>query len=252
MLYPNGTTTRPTVSSPYGPRDPSIGVSGWHNGADLIGFATIQAVAAGLVTFAGWLNDAAGYTVVIDHGGGVSSIYMHNAAHHVRRGQRVTEGQRIARMGMTGNASGLCNHLEIRVHGKSTEPLGYIAKRLTNPKPATTPRDEEDMPTAEEIARAVWNYELRPWNEGKDVFGMPAEAAGSRLRRSADRAGRGLVHTRKIDRLIATVTGLQSAVTALATAQGADPDAILQAVTDGVETAMDGLTLTINAEDDDT
>lgn len=147
MLYPNRSTTRPRVSSPYGPRDPSIGISGWHNGADLIGFGTIHAIAAGRVTFAGWLNNAAGNTIVIDHGNGVTSVYMHNAAHQVRRGQRVTEGQPIATMGATGNASGPCNHLEIRVHGKSVEPLAYIAARLTaTPTTTNTTTLEDEMP----------------------------------------------------------------------------------------------------------
>lgn len=131
MLYPNGTDRRPKVSSPYGRRDPRIGVSSFHAGADLIGFSTVHAVAAGRVTFAGRMNNAAGNTIVIDHGNGVTSVYMHNRSHKVRRGQRVTEGQPIAVMGSTGNASGTCNHLEIRVHGKSTSPLGYISRHLT-------------------------------------------------------------------------------------------------------------------------
>lgn len=140
MLYPNGTTTRPRVSSPYGPRDPRIGVSSFHAGVDLIGYAVIHAVASGVVTFAGRMNSAAGNTVVIDHGAGVTSVYMHNASHKVTRGQRVTEGQPIAVMGDTGNASGPCNHLEIRAHGKHTEPLTYIAARLTS-----TPTQEDSM-----------------------------------------------------------------------------------------------------------
>lgn len=143
MLYPNGTRVRPHVSSPYGPRDPNIGISSFHAGADLVGFRRIYAVAAGRVTFAGWLNDAAGNTIIIDHGKGVTSVYMHNAEHDVRTRDRVREGQQIAVMGETGNASGPCNHLEIRVRGKSTEPLGYIAARLTrNPAPAGTTTEE--------------------------------------------------------------------------------------------------------------
>lgn len=153
MLYPNGSTTRPRVSSPYGPR--KGGVSSFHAGADLVGFSTIHAVASGRVTFAGWMNRAAGYTIVIDHGGGVSSVYMHNAAHYVERGARVAEGQPIAAMGASGNATGPCNHLEIRRYGRSTEPLGYIAARLTKPTPPTTPastatttnQEEHDMAT---------------------------------------------------------------------------------------------------------
>lgn len=132
MLYPNGTTTRPKISSPYGPRDPRIGISSMHAGADLVGYDTIHAVAAGRVTFAGWMNNAAGNTIIIDHGHGVTSVYMHNAAHHVRKGDRVTEAQPIATMGKTGNATGPCNHFEIRIHSKHTDPLAYVAARLTN------------------------------------------------------------------------------------------------------------------------
>ena len=130
MLYPNGSAKRPKVSSPYGPRDGSIGVSNFHAGADFIGFATIKAVADGNVTYVGWLNNAAGNTIRIDHGGGVQSTYMHNASHKVKKGQRVTRGQAIAVMGSTGNATGDCSHLEIRLNGKSTDPVPYIAARV--------------------------------------------------------------------------------------------------------------------------
>lgn len=137
MRYPDGTTNTPRVSSPFGPR--KGGAFSFHYGADLIGFTTIHAVAGGLVTFAGWMNNAAGNTVIIDHGGGVTSLYMHNAAHHVRRGERVTEGQRIATMGRTGNADGNCCHLEIRQRGTSVEPLAYVRARLTTAAPAAAP-----------------------------------------------------------------------------------------------------------------
>jgi len=129
MLYPDGTTNAPRVSSPFGPR--KGGAFSFHYGADLIGFTTIRAIAGGLVTFVGLLNPAAGYTVIVDHGGGITSLYMHNAAHHVRRGDRIPEGHPIATMGDSGNATGDCCHLEIRVHGKSVEPLSYVRQRLT-------------------------------------------------------------------------------------------------------------------------
>lgn len=145
MLYPDGTTTRPKVSSPFGPRDPSIGISSLHAGADLIGFTTIRAIADGIVTRSGWMNNAAGNTVTIDHGDGLTSIYMHNAGHHVLRGDRVHEGQALAVMGDSGNASGKCLHLEIRVNGRSIEPLGYIAARLTKPALAGLTPQEETM-----------------------------------------------------------------------------------------------------------
>ncbi|MGB3375322.1 MAG: M23 family metallopeptidase [Microbacterium sp.] len=139
MLYPNGSTRRPRVSSPYGPRDPSIGVSGFHFGADLIGFPIVRAAAAGKVTFAGWMNNAAGNTVVIDHGDGVTTVYMHNKSFKVRAGKRVTAGQPIAEMGSTGNASGLCSHFEVRVKGRHVDPLAYVASTITT----NTTGDEE-------------------------------------------------------------------------------------------------------------
>lgn len=142
MLYPNGATAPPRVSSPFGPR--SGGAFSFHYGADLIGFTTIRSIAPGLVTFAGLLNNSAGYTVIIDHGDGITSLYMHNHSHHVRLGDRVTEGQPIAVMGDSGNATGDCNHLEIRRHGTSIEPLSYIAARLTA-TPATTTKEKEEM-----------------------------------------------------------------------------------------------------------
>lgn len=147
MLYPNRSKTRPRVSSPFGPR-PNVGAFSFHYGADLIGFEQIHAIAAGRVTFAGWMNPAAGYTIVIDHGGGVTSLYMHNERHHVTKGDRVAEGEHIADMGQTGNASGECNHLEIRVRGTSVEPLAYIAARLPRSGSTTTTNQEEEMPIA--------------------------------------------------------------------------------------------------------
>lgn len=136
MLFPNGSPIQPNVSSPFGPR--KGGAFSVHYGADLTGFTTIRAVAPGKVTFAGWMNAAAGNTIIIDHGNGVSSVYMHNASHKVSRGARVSEGDPIATMGATGNASGPCCHLEIRINGTSVDPLPYIATRVTRPAGAST------------------------------------------------------------------------------------------------------------------
>lgn len=141
MLYPNGTTTRPTVSSPFGPR--TGGAFKFHYGADLIGYSTVRACGAGLVTFAGWMNNAAGNTVIIDYGGGVSEVHMHLKSFATSRGKRIAEGATVGVMGATGNATGNCDHLEIRVNGKSVEPLAYIASRLT-------------------AGASSWNYTGRP------------------------------------------------------------------------------------------
>lgn len=129
MLWPNGTTARPRVSSAFGPR-PNVGAFSFHYGTDLTGYSTVCAAGAGKVAFAGWMNDAAGNTVVIDHGGGVTELHMHLASFAVKRGDGVSPGDALGRMGKSGNASGNCDHFEIRVNGKSVDPIAYTAARL--------------------------------------------------------------------------------------------------------------------------
>ncbi|AYJ73781.1 endolysin [Microbacterium phage Dooby] len=135
-MYPHGAKTPPKVSSPFGPRDPRVGISSQHNGADLIGFEDVHAVEAGTVTSAGWMNNAAGITVVIDHGGGITSLYMHLERVSVSRGARVAEGAKIGEVGSTGNATGDCLHYEIRLNGRSIEPMGWTAARINAGAPA--------------------------------------------------------------------------------------------------------------------
>ncbi|AVR56409.1 peptidase [Microbacterium phage PaoPu] len=135
-MYPHGAKTPPKVSSPFGPRDPRVGISSQHNGADLIGFEDVHAVEAGTVTSAGWMNDAAGITVVINHGGGITSLYMHLERVSVSRGARVAEGAKIGEVGSTGNATGDCLHYEIRLNGRSIEPMGWTAARINAGAPA--------------------------------------------------------------------------------------------------------------------
>ncbi|WNM66272.1 endolysin [Microbacterium phage Astro16] len=135
-MYPHGAKTPPKVSSPFGPRDPRVGISSQHNGADLIGFEDVHAVEAGTVTSAGWMNNAAGITVVIDHGGGITSLYMHLERVSVSRGARVAEGAKIGEVGSTGNATGDCLHYEIRLNGRSVEPMGWTAARINAGAPA--------------------------------------------------------------------------------------------------------------------
>jgi hypothetical protein len=162
MRFPDGSTKAPYVTSPFGKRQG--GAFSFHYGADMIGFATIKAVASGKVTFAGWMNNAAGNTVVIDHGNGVTSLYMHNAQHYVRKGDNVKEGQDIAFMGRSGNATGACCHLEIRVHGTSVEPVSYINARLSapageakTPEPVEVPEEmESNMYIVKEQNGTYW------------------------------------------------------------------------------------------------
>lgn len=129
MLWPNGIRTQPTISSPFGPR--VGGAFGTHYGTDFIGFTDVKAIAGGKVTFAGWANDAAGNTVIVSLGGGVEILYMHLASVAVSRGATIAEGQNVGVMGKTGNATGKCVHIEVRVKGTSVDPVPWIADQLS-------------------------------------------------------------------------------------------------------------------------
>ena len=104
--------------------------SGHHTGQDfLVATGTsVHAVAAGKVVTAGW-GGAYGYQVVIRHPDGHYSQYGHLSQISVKAGQQVREGQRIARSGSTGNATGPHLHFEIRtgpVYGDDIDPLRFL------------------------------------------------------------------------------------------------------------------------------
>lgn len=117
------------ISSYYGARD--LG-DGWHDGIDIVRpggstGCTIVAAEGGTVTHAGWKNTA-GYTVIIDHGNGFQTRYYHMQAGSimVSSGQKVGRGQPIGKIGATGFVTGPHLHFEIRVNGKSVNPLPYL------------------------------------------------------------------------------------------------------------------------------
>lgn len=105
------------------------GVSGWHDGADIAkgGGCPIRAIADGVVIYAGWQNYGSGYTVVIDHGNGVESHYLHGDGNiWVQPGQSVAKGQDIMYMGTTGNSSGVHLHLTIKSYGSVVDPAPFV------------------------------------------------------------------------------------------------------------------------------
>lgn len=130
--WPDGSQSRPKVSSPFGPRDPRIGASGFHYGTDFIGFPTLRAILPGRVTAVGVLSGwkAGGLQVVIDHGSGVVTRTMHLSRAVVTVGQHVVQGQDIGTMGRTGNATGICGHVEVRINGTAVDPVAWIGARL--------------------------------------------------------------------------------------------------------------------------
>ena len=108
-----------SITSPFGNRvSPTTGASTYHQGVDLdtgTGWPVVAAK-AGRVVVAGY-GSAAGNYVKIDHGDGVSSIYMHLSNYCVSAGQMVSAGQQIGTTGATGVATGDHLHFGIAVNG---------------------------------------------------------------------------------------------------------------------------------------
>ncbi len=116
------------ITSEYGWRiHPIYGTSRYHSGMDIGGDYgdPILAAAAGIVTYSGWISGY-GYAVIIDHGGGISTLYGHNEALAVSEGQTVAQGQVIAYCGSTGNSTGPHCHFEVREGGEPVDPMGYL------------------------------------------------------------------------------------------------------------------------------
>lgn len=106
---------------------PILKTSRMHTGVDIAAPSGSQVVStgAGAVIFAGWLG-AYGQTVVIDHGGGISTLYAHLSSIQVREGQSVSLGQKIGGVGSTGFSTGPHLHFEVRQNGEPVNPWPYL------------------------------------------------------------------------------------------------------------------------------
>jgi len=127
MLWPSPNCRQ--VSSPYGMRfHPITKKYQMHTGIDIPASygATTVAANSGTVIYAGW-QTGYGYTVIIDHGGGISTLYAHSSKLLVSVGMHVDAGQAIARVGSTGLSTGPHLHFEVRRNGMTTDPLGYVS-----------------------------------------------------------------------------------------------------------------------------
>jgi murein DD-endopeptidase MepM/ murein hydrolase activator NlpD len=122
------------LSSGYGWRGAADGGGSDHAGLDLAnpngGF--IYAAADGAVVFTGWARGF-GLVVLLDHGRGVRSFYGHlsEVSPLIGEGSFVRAGAAIARMGMTGNATGVHLHYEVSIDGERVDPLNYGAPNVT-------------------------------------------------------------------------------------------------------------------------
>jgi len=88
----------------------------------------LRAIHDGRVVYAGWMRGY-GNVVKIDHGSGLVSLYGHQSRILVKKGQKVTRGQTIGRVGSTGRSTGPHLHLGLYRYGKPVDPLKYIAHK---------------------------------------------------------------------------------------------------------------------------
>jgi len=130
--YGDGSLIRPipggVIVSPFGPRaDPFTGQASFHPGVDIAAPCGTWIVAAGIgqvVT----ASDQGGYgnAILINHGGGLATLYGHQSAFAVRTGDIVAQGQVIGYVGSTGESTGCHLHFEVRINGTPVDPVPYL------------------------------------------------------------------------------------------------------------------------------
>ena len=120
-----------TLTSGFGSRtSPTRGGADFHTGQDFarpLG-SPVTAVTRGIVVFTGW-NGGYGNLIRVRHANGVESWYGHLSAVQVHVGDVVRAGQRIGRVGSTGNSTGPHLHLEIRIDGQPVDPMPWLAQK---------------------------------------------------------------------------------------------------------------------------
>lgn len=129
FTFPLASYTR--VSDDYGPRiHPTLGVQDFHNGVDLASpkGTAIYAAYDGIVVAASYTAIMGNY-VMIDHGSGLYTIYMHASALYVEKDNIVVRGEKIAAVGSTGRSTGNHLHFSVRLNGQYQSPWNYITKK---------------------------------------------------------------------------------------------------------------------------
>jgi murein DD-endopeptidase MepM/ murein hydrolase activator NlpD len=135
--YVGGSMTWPVpssyrITSSFGMRKhPILRKNKMHTGVDIGADkgASIVAANSGTVIMAHYDKNGYGNMVVIDHGGGITTLYAHASKLLVKVGDKVKSGQTIAKVGSTGLSTGNHLHFEVRVNGEPKDPMkGYLSK----------------------------------------------------------------------------------------------------------------------------
>ena len=116
------------ISSEFGWRvHPISGTERFHSGIDFaVDYGTpIAAAAAGQVIFAGWYGGY-GNAVIIDHGGGLTTLYAHTSELLIHEGDWLNRGTIVATVGSTGYSTGPHLHFEVRQEGEPVDPMQYL------------------------------------------------------------------------------------------------------------------------------
>ncbi len=126
FCWPAPSYTR--ISDDYGNRiHPTLGVQQFHNGIDMAApnGSPILAAESGTVIAAAYSSTMGNY-IMINHGNGLYTIYMHASALYVSTGQTVTRGQKIAAVGSTGRSTGPHLHFSVRRNGAYVNPWNFL------------------------------------------------------------------------------------------------------------------------------
>ncbi len=111
----------------YGTKKLHTGIDIGSNGSQGIYGQNFVAGADGTVIFAGWFGGY-GNCVIIEHGGGITTLYAHGSAILVSAGQQVKRGQAVLKVGSTGVSTGPHAHFEVRKDGVPVDPLPYLGR----------------------------------------------------------------------------------------------------------------------------
>ncbi len=88
-----------------------------------------MAAAPGTVIFSDWGPSGYGKIVIVKHNQQYITVYAHNQKNMIRKGQRVSRGQKIATVGKSGRATGYHVHFELRINRKTVDPERYLPRR---------------------------------------------------------------------------------------------------------------------------